>query len=188
MYKLAGLDAGFLYMETPRTPQHIASIQVLERPEGITTDQFVADLKRLLLARAHLVPYFTNVLQHVPFDLDHPVWVRDAAFDIDHHVRQVAVAAPGGRAEFEAKIAELHAKPLNRNRPLWELWVLSGLEGGRLAYYNRVHHACLDGVSGQAAVEAIMDPTPEVRDLGPAPETFAARSPRRTTVDRLCRA
>lgn len=175
MYKLAGLDAGFLYNETPRAPQHIASIQVLELPDGVSTTQFMADLKALLLERAHLIPYFTNKLQFVPFQLDHPVWVRDADFDIDRHVLHAEVASPGGREALEAKIAELHAQPLDRSKPLWELWVLTGLEGGRIAYYNRVHHACLDGVSGQAAVEAIMDPTPEVQKVAPPAETFARR-------------
>jgi WS/DGAT/MGAT family acyltransferase len=185
VYKLAGLDAGFLYNETPRAPQHIASVQVLELPDGVNTTTFIADLKRLLLDRAHLVSYFTNKLQFVPFQLDHPVWVRDDRFHIDNHVRHAEVASPGGRAEFEAKVAELHARPLDRSRPLWELWVLTGLEGGRIAYYNRVHHACLDGVSGQAAVEAIMDVTPEPRTVEPPPADFAQRPARRSTMDLL---
>lgn len=185
MHKLAGLDAGFLYSETPRAPQHIASIQVLELPDGVSTAKFIADLKQLLLERLHLVPYFSRKLQAVPFQLDHPEWVHDEDFDIDNHVRQAEVAAPGGRAELEATIADLHARPLDRSRPLWELWVLTGLAGGRIAYYNRVHHACLDGVSGQAAVEAIMDPTPEVRHLGPPPAGFAARAPRRSAMEML---
>ncbi|MEQ8857885.1 MAG: wax ester/triacylglycerol synthase family O-acyltransferase [Pseudomonadales bacterium] len=185
MYKLAGLDAGFLYNETPRAPQHIASIQVLELPDGVGTAEFIADLKQLLLDRAHLVSYFTNKLQYVPFMLDHPVWVRDAAFDIDNHVLHAEVASPGGRAELEAKIAELHATPLDRSKPLWELWVLTGLEGGRIAYYNRVHHACLDGVSGQAAVAAIMDVTPEPRVVEQPPAAFAQRPDHRSGLDML---
>jgi WS/DGAT/MGAT family acyltransferase len=185
VYKLAGLDAGFLYNETPRAPQHIASVQVLELPDGANVADFIAGLKRLLVARAHLVPYFTNKLQLCPFQLDHPVWVRDESFDVDNHVLHVEVDAPGGRAEFEATIAELHARPLDRSKPLWELWVLTGLEGGRIAYYNRVHHACLDGVSGQAAVEAIMDATPEVGTVEPAPAAFRSRPRRQSTVDLL---
>lgn len=185
MYKLAGLDAGFLYNETPRAPQHIASIQVLELPDGVNATTFIADLKQLLVSRAHLVPYFTNKLQWVPFQLDHPVWVRDEEFDIDHHVLHAEVASPGGRAELEAKIAELHATSLDRSRPLWEIWVLTGLEGGRIAYYNRVHHACLDGVSGQAAIAAIMDVTPQPRVVEPPPADFAQRPARRGALDML---
>jgi WS/DGAT/MGAT family acyltransferase len=85
------------------------------------------------------------------------------------------VAAPGGRAEFEAAIAALHAQPLDRSRPLWQIWVLTGLEGGRIAYYNRVHHACLDGVSGQAAVQAVLDGTAEAGPVAAPPAEFANR-------------
>lgn len=175
MYKLGALDAGFLYNETERSPQHIASVQILELPEGTSEAAFVADLKALLLARIHLVPYFTNKLQLVPFNLDHPIWVRDPAFDIDNHVKTLAVPAPGGRRELEACIARLHEQRLDRSRPLWDLWVLTGLEGGRIAYYNRAHHACLDGMAGQAMLETIMDITPQPRQVDPAPAGFTCR-------------
>lgn len=182
MYKLAGLDAAFLYNETPRAPQHIASIQVLELPEGTNLTDFIAALEQLLVERAHLVPYFTNKLQLMPFQLDHPVWVRDGAFHIGNHVLHAEVEAPGGRRELEAKIAELHSRAMDRSKPLWELWVLSGLEGGRIAYYNRVHHACLDGVSGQAALEAIMDVTSEPRAVEPPLPSFHHRPVHRSAV------
>jgi diacylglycerol O-acyltransferase / wax synthase len=183
--KLAGLDAAFLYSETSKTPQHIASVQVLEVPPDTRVDDFVAAFKRLLVARAHLVPYFTNKLQAVPLNLDHPVWVRDDGFDIDNHVHQIEVPNPGGRREFEATIAQIHAQPLDRTRPLWEIWVLSGLEGGRIAYYNRVHHACLDGVSGQNAIQAIMDVTPEPRPVETAPADFVQRPTSHSLFDLL---
>ncbi|MGD8417428.1 MAG: wax ester/triacylglycerol synthase family O-acyltransferase [Pseudomonadales bacterium] len=172
MQKLGALDASFLYNETASSPQHIASIQILELPEGKGEAEFVADLKSLLMERIHLVPYFTNKLQFVPFNLDHPVWVKDRQFHIDHHVHTRAVPAPGDRAALEAAIAELHETRLDRSRPLWDLWVLTGLEGGRVAYYNRAHHACLDGMAGQAMIETIMDVTAEPREVAPAPEGF----------------
>jgi len=175
VHKLAGLDAGFLYSETSCAPQHIASVQVLELPPDTRIDDFIAAFKRLLVARVHLVPYFTNKLQFVPLNLDHPVWVRDEAFDIDRHVHRIEVPHPGGRKEFEETIAAIHAQPLDRTRPLWEIWVLTDLEGGRIAYYNRVHHACLDGVSGQNAIQAIMDVTPESREVEGPPAGFARR-------------
>ena len=102
MYKLAALDAGFLYSESPRTPQHIASVQILELPEGMDETRFIVELKQLAMQRIHLIPYFTNKLQTVPFNLDHPIWVRDEKFDIDNHILHAEVPAPGGRAEFEA--------------------------------------------------------------------------------------
>lgn len=175
MHKLAGLDAAFLYAETARCPQHIASVQVVEPPPGADMSTWVARFRETVGARLHRVPYFTNRLQHTPLGLDHPVWVRDDAFDLQHHVREYPVPAPGGRVQFEAAIATLHALPLDRNRPLWEIWVLTGLEGGRIAYYNRVHHACLDGVSGQNAVRAVFDEAPEGDVIEAPPADQAAR-------------
>jgi WS/DGAT/MGAT family acyltransferase len=172
LYKLGALDAGFLYNETDKCPQHIASVQVLELPDGVLEETFVERLKALLMSRIHLVPYFTNRLQMVPFELDHPVWVRDLDFDINNHVHTVALAAPGDRAAFEQKIAELHEELFDRSRPLWGIWVLTGLEGGRVAYYNKAHHACLDGMAGQAMLQTIMDTDPEPREVEPAPHGF----------------
>jgi len=175
MYKLAGLDAAFLYSETERSPQHIASIQVVEAPDGHSPAQLVARFKATVAERLHLVPYFTNRLQFTPFNLDHPVWVRDPDFDLDNHVIEYPVAAPGGRAEFESAIASLHATRLDRSRPLWQIWVLTGLEGGRIAFYNRVHHACLDGVSGQAAVQAVLDAAREGSPVAAPGAEFTSR-------------
>jgi len=185
VYKLGALDAGFLYGETENCPQHIASVQVLELPEGTSEDEFVRRLKTLLMERIHLVPYFTNRLQRVPFDLDHPVWVKDLDFSIDNHVKTVRVDAPGRRAELERKIAELHETPLDRSRPLWDLWVLTGLEGGRVAYYNRAHHACLDGMAGQAMIETTMDVTPEPREVTPPPAGFLDERDQQTPAQLL---
>jgi diacylglycerol O-acyltransferase / wax synthase len=178
VHQLAALDAGFLYNETARAPQHIASVQILELPEGMTPQAFFDGFRALLLERVHLVPYFTNRLQWTPLDLDHPVWVRDEKFDIDHHVGMTSVAAPGGRREFEHAIAALHERALDLRRPLWEIRVLTGLDGGRVAFYNRVHHACLDGVSGQLALQAILDETPEPRRVEPPAAAFARRPQR----------
>ncbi|MGE0622707.1 MAG: wax ester/triacylglycerol synthase family O-acyltransferase [Pseudomonadales bacterium] len=180
MNKLGALDAGFLYNETSRSPQHIASVQILELPQGRDGKQFLNDLKALLKERIHLVPYFTNRVQFVPFNLDHPVWVRDPGFDIDNHVHTRAVAAPGDQAALEKAVAALHETRLDRSRPLWDLWVLTGLEGGRIALYNRAHHACLDGMAGQAMIETIMDISPEPRLVEPAQPSFTNRADRQT--------
>ena len=185
MYKLGALDAGFLYNETARSPQHIASVQVLELPEGTDEAQYVATIKSLLMERIHLVPYFTNKLQYVPFNLDHPVWVKDRTFSIDNHVHTLEVAAPGDRAALEQAIASLHEQRLDRSRPLWDLWILTGLEGGRVAAYNRVHHACLDGMAGQVMLQTIMDIEPEPRKVDAAPEDFFTRNEDQTYAQLL---
>ncbi len=176
MYKLSATDAGFLYGETPRCPMHIASVQIMELPEGTTEDDFIEGLKSFLAGRKHLVPYLTNRLQATPFELDHPVWVRDANFAIDNHVYRVDIPAPGGRPELERTVARLHERPLDRTRPLWDLAVLCGLENGHVAYYSRVHHACLDGMAGQAATMALMDTSPEGREVEASNPEFANRA------------
>ncbi len=168
MRKLSATDAMFLYNETPRMPMHIASVQVFELPHGQTVDSFVSGLKQFLLARLHRVPYLTSRLRETPLGLDHPVWARDPAFDIANHVSMLEVPAPGGQAQLEATIAALHEVPLDRSRPLWDIIVLSGLEGNRIAYYNRMHHACIDGVAGQAVQMLLMETSPDIA-CGEAP-------------------
>ena len=185
MNKLGALDAAFLYNETADCPQSIASVQILELPDGVSEAAFVADLKSLLRERLHLVPHFTSKPQFVPFDLDHPIWVKDCDFHIDNHVHTLRVPAPGDRQALEATIARLHQSVLDRSKPLWDLWVLTGLEDGRVAYYNRVHHACLDGMSGQAMIETIMDLTAEPRQVPAAPEGFLRRSNRQNLAQLL---
>ena len=183
MYKLGGLDAAFLYNETERCPQHVSSVQVMELPPGVDEDTFIEGLKAHFMRRLHLVPYLTNRLAETPFLADHPVWVPDTDFDIDNHIERVDVAAPGGRAELEAAVASLHEERLDRNRPLWRTVVLCGLESGHIAYYSGAHHACLDGMAGQAATVTLMDTTVEPRDVPPAPKDFLA--PRRPSVTDL---
>lgn len=171
MRKLSGLDAGFLYNETASCPQHVASVQIMELPEGVSFEAFVNDLKQLLHSRAHLVPYLTHRLVDTPFAVDHPLWVQDPEFNVDNHVSCLQVPAPGGRSEWESAVARLHEQPLDRSLPLWRLVVLTGLENGHIALYNAVHHACTDGIGGQAAVSALMD-------TGPVPRQVPEASPR----------
>lgn len=181
MYKLSATDAGFLYAETPLSPMHVASVQVLALPDGVTEDEFIATLRPYIAGRSHMVPYITNRLQDTPFDLDHPLWVRDPDFDISRHIYRIDVPAPGGQAELEQTIAELHAAPMDRSRPLWEMAVLCGLANGdgtknrRVAYYSRVHHACLDGMAGQAATMKLMDSEPESQNVPTPPSVFTER-------------
>ncbi|MCR9279739.1 MAG: wax ester/triacylglycerol synthase family O-acyltransferase [Pseudomonadaceae bacterium] len=171
MNKLAGLDAGFLYMETPRSPTHIASVQMLDL-SGQDTDDFVSRVKQQFLHRLDLVPYFTRRLREVPMQLDHPEWEPVEHFDINDHIHTCSVAAPGGRAELEAAVAQVHAQPLDRSKPLWDLWIFTDLANGQAALYNRSHHACIDGVSGQLAVFGMMDTQAVTQDGAKLPESF----------------
>jgi len=168
MQKLGALDANFLYTETDKTPNHVSSVQIFELPKNCEIDEFVPGLKEFFMRRAHLVPYLTRVLRFVPGNIDHPVWIKDTAFNIDNHLTQVELPAPGTFEQLEQKVADIHAELMDRNKPLWHLYIITGLEDGRIAYYNQAHHACIDGMAGQAATMIMMDTTAEEPEI-PAP-------------------
>ncbi len=153
MEKLSLLDASFLYAETDNTPMHVAGLQHFELPAGVGADEFFASLKAFVAARVHLIPFMMRRLRPAPLGMDHPVWVLDTTFDIDYHVRHLTLPAPGTTAVLEETVAMLHAEPLDRARPLWQWWLIDGLESGHVAWYTKYHHACLDGMAGQAIFE-----------------------------------
>ena len=140
---------------------HIASLQHYQLPEGVTPSEFVVSLRTYLLDRIHLLPYLTRKVKMMPGGLDHAVWVQDGNFDIHNHVVEVPLEAPGSFDQVQTKVAELHSEPLNRDMPLWGFYVMTGLEDGTVAYYARVHHACVDGMAGQAMTFCLTDSTPE---------------------------
>lgn len=161
MQKLAALDASFLYNETSRSNSNIGNLQVLEMPAGVTTAEFISTLKSFIASRIHNVPYMTRKLVFVPGSLDHPVWVEDPNIDMDYHIIELPVCAPGGLAEMEAAVAQVHEKKMPLDRPLWAIYVLTGLRDGNIAYYNQIHHATIDGASGNAALDFLMDESPD---------------------------
>ncbi len=168
MHQLTGLDAAFLAMETSAVYGHVGSICVLDpstAPQPLTLER----LQELVASRLHLVPPFRRRLAEVPFGFDQPYWIEDPDFDIEFHVRELALPAPGDDRQLTEQAARLHAHPLDRRRPLWELYLISGLSGGRLAVYIKVHHAAIDGVSGNDILAAMLDLSPEGRDLGEVP-------------------
>lgn len=176
MTKLSATDAGFLYAETETCPMNIASVQLLELPKGhedsFDINQFVDSLRDFISQRIDLVPYLTAVVEHTSGFLDHPNWIKDDQFDICNHIYPVAVAAPGDQRQLEHTVAQLHQQVLPRNRPLWDIVVLTGLANGQIALYNRVHHACLDGMAAQAANQRLMDRNPDKPgQLTPLPAT-----------------
>jgi WS/DGAT/MGAT family acyltransferase len=161
MKKIGAMDANFLYGETASNPNHIASLQVFELPLSAQATQFIEGLKTFMAARIHLVPYLTRKLQFTPGGFDHPVWVSDANFSIDNHIEEVTLPEPGELSQLEDKVAELHAELMDREIPLWKLTVITGLKDNTIVFYNQVHHACVDGMAGQAATQLLMDTTPE---------------------------
>ncbi|WP_168201511.1 WS/DGAT/MGAT family O-acyltransferase [Phreatobacter aquaticus] len=176
MKQLSGIDATFLYMETPETPMHVAGLTLYDRPKGMTGsfhDHFTAFLK----TRIHLIPIFSKKLARTLLDLDHPGWVDTADVDFAYHVRQVVLDGPGSFDQLEAKVGELHSVLLDRSKPLWQFTVIEGLADGRLALYSKVHHAAVDGGAGMVITKALYDVTevprvvepPEPRALPPKP-------------------
>lgn len=165
MRQLTGLDTQFLAIETPRTPAHVGSLIVLDpstRPGGTIT---IEDLQSLLVERSPLLPPFRWRLQHVPLDLDYPYWVEDPDFDVEYHVRELAIPAPPTDAKLAEQVSRIAARPLDRSRPLWEVYLIHGLQDGRVAVLTKVHHAAIDGMSGAEILSAVLDLTPEGREI-----------------------
>lgn len=178
MKQLAGLDASFLYLETPQMPMHVGALHVLELPEGYDGD-FVEDLREHMRARLPLLPALRRKLLAMPLGLSNPAWV-DADPDLEEHIVEIPLPEGSGMAELEAQVAELHPVLLDRSRPLWKFHVFTGLEPGpegqpRVALYTQLHHAAVDGQAAVALAHVILDLSPEPR----AVDAIAARGKKR---------
>ena len=134
MKRLSLLDALFLYMETPETPMHVASVTIFKPTSP--RDDFFARFREHVAARLDLLPSYRRRLEPTPLGIDHPAWVIEDKVDLDYHIRHAALPKPGGMEELRALIAQLHAVPLDRSRPLWEYHFIEGLEDGGL---RRLH-------------------------------------------------
>jgi diacylglycerol O-acyltransferase / wax synthase len=175
MRQLTSLDAQFLNVESPTTVGHVGSLIVLD-PSTSPDGQWTLDSVRAVLEpRLHLAQPFRQRLVSVPLGLGRPYWIDDPDFDVEFHLRELALPTPGTREQLGEQVARIHARPLDRTRPLWEAYVITGLEGGKAAFYSKVHHAAIDGVSGAEILETLMDITPEPRPIEPELETFEPR-------------
>jgi diacylglycerol O-acyltransferase len=134
--QLTGLDASFLNMETRVQHGHVGGVVVLD-PSTAPSDWSFRTLWDLIEQRLHLLAPFRRRLVSVPFDLDHPYWIDDPDFDLGFHLRHIAVPPPGGPAELATLAARIHERPLDRTRPLWEMYLIEGLAGGRMATYTK---------------------------------------------------
>src|SRR3954452_13175245 len=178
MRQLTSLDAQFLALENTRQTGHVAGLAIYDTSTARDGRLTCADLKQLIGARLHLLPPLRWRLVEVPFGADYPYWADDAGLDLDFHVRELALAPPGDERQLAEQVARLHARPLDRARPLWGIYVISGLRDGHVAVYTKIHHAVIDGVSGAEITGMLLDLTPEVRDVPPAEaEQTAGRRP-----------
>ena len=159
MRRLSGIDTAFLYLETPTTHMHVQAVMILD-PSTVPGGYSFAKLKSHLASRLPLLSEFRRRLAFVPFDLHRPVWFDDPDFDFDYHVRHIALPAPGGAEELADMVGDIAGRPLDRARPLWEFWVVEGLEDGSVAIVAKMHHATIDGVSGSSLVTSILDLEP----------------------------
>lgn len=169
MKQLSGIDATFLYMETPETPMHVAGLTLYEPPK-VMEGSFYDHFRKFFASRLHLIPIFSQKLARAAFDLDHPGWVDAGEIDLDYHLRHLHLPKPGTFAQLEAMVGDLHSVLLDRSRPLWQFTVIDGLADGRLAVYSKVHHAAVDGGAGMVITKALYDLTEVPRDVGPPPE------------------
>ncbi len=176
MDHLSGLDATFLYLETPEQPMHVGGLNIFELPAGYTGD-FVDDLRTHITQRMHLAPVFRRKLVNMPFELANPIWALDDDMDMEYHIRSTVLPKPGTRAQLDKLVGRLHSSLLDRSRPLWEFYVIEGVASPKdapagtrhVGFYSKVHHAALDGAAGVALATAIMDVTAIPRAVRPAP-------------------
>ena len=164
--KLSSLDASFLYLETPEMPMHVGSMAIFRLPDDYKGD-FFEEFKAMISARLHLAPILQSRLEKAPLDIDHPSWVEDDQFDIDRHIFRASLPQPRDRATLERIVGWMHAKLLNRARPLWEFYVFEGMKNNEVGLYSKMHHACIDGGAGAALTNMIYDVTPVPRQVDP---------------------
>lgn len=160
MRRLNGVDALMLYLDGGSAYNHTLKISVLDPstdPDGWSWPK----ARQMFEERAHLLPVFRLRYLPTPLGLHHPIWVEDPEFDLDAHVRRVVCPAPGGMAEFCALVEQIYAHPLDRDRPLWQTWVVEGLDGGRVALVTLLHHAYSDGVGVLDMLAAFYNDTPD---------------------------
>ena len=159
MKQLTGLDATFLFLETGRQFGHVSSFSVYERPADSDYEPLAA-WRGQLERRLHLLEPLRRRLREVPLGLDHPYWIDDPDFDLDFHVRHTAVAPPGDDQQISELVARIVGRPLDRQRPLWESYVIEGLRDDRFAILTKVHHATVDGASGVELLTLMLDADP----------------------------
>ncbi|MGD0287843.1 MAG: wax ester/triacylglycerol synthase family O-acyltransferase [Acidimicrobiales bacterium] len=168
MQRLSGLDSMFFYMETPTNHMHVTGVFLLDptaAPGGFSFDQ----VRAMVASRLGRAAPLRRRLVEMPFGLAQPVWIEDPEFDLDYHVRRACLPWPGGRSELEQFVGQMVGLPLDRQRPLWELYVVEGLEEGLQAIVVKMHHAAIDGVSGAELTAAWLD-----LEAGPRPEVGEA--------------
>ncbi|MCE9523290.1 MAG: wax ester/triacylglycerol synthase family O-acyltransferase [Alphaproteobacteria bacterium] len=192
MEQLSGMDSAFLYLETPRTPMHIGSIAIYDPSTAPNSFVRFKDILTFIESRLHLAKSFRRKLANVPLSLDYPYWIDDPDFDLEYHVRHIALPQPGDWRQLCIQAARLHSRPVDLSKPLWEFTVIEGLNNvpgvpkGSYAIVSKIHHAAIDGVSGVDIANAVHSLDPAGVIAGPDRPWIPERTP--TSVELLARA
>jgi WS/DGAT/MGAT family acyltransferase len=177
MRQLTSLDAQFLAVESARVYGHVAFIGIYDPSTAPSGTLDMDGVTALLRERLHLLPPLRWRLVEVPLGLDLPYWAEDPDFDLDFHVRETALPAPGDDRQLAEAVARIFGRPLDRSRPLWELYVIHGLPEGRVAMLTKIHHSVVDGISGNEIMTTLLDPEPSGRIVPPPPPGERPASP-----------
>ncbi len=159
--RLSSLDVSFLYLEQPSTAMHVGSLMIFSPPaDGLDVERFT----RYIGSRIAFVPRYRQRVRQVPGRLANPVWVDDENFDLSYHIRRSALPRPGSDEQLAELVARLQGRPLDRRRPLWELYLVEGLRDGRFALVSKVHQALVDGVHTVDLGQVILDDSPDAAE------------------------
>src|SRR3954469_24812082 len=167
----------FLALESATQTGHVGGLAILDASTAPSGELGCAEIRTLLCERLPLLPPFRWRLVEVPLGLDYPYWIDDEDFDLDYHVRELALPKPGSDAQLAAQVARIISRPLDRSRPLWELYVIDGLKAGHTAVLTKIHHALIDGMSGAEIMGLLLDLAPEGRELPEPTENGDAGRP-----------
>ncbi|MDO9407554.1 wax ester/triacylglycerol synthase family O-acyltransferase [Patulibacter sp.] len=177
--RLTAVDAGFLHQEGPASHMHIGGLTVFEGPPPP-----FSEVLETIRGRLHLLPRYRQRLEHAPLGSGNPVWIDDPAFNLEYHVRRTALPAPGKRDQLREATAQIFSQRLDRSKPLWELWIIEGIETDRWAMISKTHHALIDGLSGIDIATALLDIGPEPMVI-PHPDEAWQPRPVPTTAELL---
>jgi len=186
--RLSALDASFLHLERPEYPMHVGAVSVFEGAPFFDDNGRlrIEDVRDLVMSRLPLMPRFRRRLMTVPYEQGRPIWVDDDRFDITYHVRHTALPKPGSWEQLVALTTRVQEGLLDRERPLWEIWLVEGFEGDNVALLQKTHHALIDGVSGVDVATLLLDMSPEYTPPIVAPWTAEpAPSPSQLLLDTL---
>ena len=171
MQRLGGLDSAFLYFETPTMHMHVGGLMLID-PSTMSKPYSYARMRDYIESRLPLVPAFRRKLATVPFNLARPYWVEDQDFDLDYHLARIAVPAPGGDRETADIVADILSKPMDRSRPLWQMWVVEGRKDGLIGIVSKLHHSSIDGVTGANMMAELFDLEPDAPPRKEVPDQW----------------